>query len=62
MASERKKWDGMPETPGLVCTECGCRHFWVIYTRTAPDGRVIRRRECRHCGRRITTVEAMKEK
>jgi len=40
---------------GLVCRHCGCRHFRVIYTRRAWGGRIMRRRECRYCGRRITT-------
>lgn len=42
---------------GLVCRNCGCRHFQVIYTRRAAQGRIVRRRECRHCGRRLTTWE-----
>jgi transcriptional regulator NrdR family protein len=42
---------------GLVCRSCGCRHFRVLYTRRAWGGRLQRRRECRHCGRRITTYE-----
>jgi len=41
---------------GLVCRTCGCRHFWVLYVRPRP-GQLVRRRECRNCGRRITTVE-----
>lgn len=44
-------------TRGLVCRTCGCRHFRVLYTRSAWGGRLLRRRECRHCGRRITTYE-----
>ena len=41
---------------GLQCPNCGCHHFRVIYTR--PKGTLImRRRECRHCGRRLTTWE-----
>lgn len=42
---------------GLVCRTCGCRHFRVLYTRRAWGGRLLRRRTCRHCGRRITTYE-----
>ncbi len=42
---------------GLECSRCGCRHFYVIYTRPASRERVMRRRECRHCRRRITTYE-----
>ena len=42
---------------GLQCPKCGCGHFRVLYTRRAPGGRLMRRRECRYCGRRITTHE-----
>ncbi len=42
---------------GLECPDCGCRHFYVVYTRPTPNGRIMRRRQCRHCGRRITTFE-----
>lgn len=45
------------EDRGLVCRGCGCRHFRVVYTRAMTGGRVKRRRECRHCARRMTTVE-----
>jgi len=41
---------------GIECPKCGCRHFHVVYTRRGP-ARVLRRRECRNCGRRITTCE-----
>ena len=51
-----------PETPGnndrgLECRGCGCKHFRVVYTRPYRGGSVVRRRECRYCGRRMTTVE-----
>ena len=42
---------------GLRCPKCGCGHFCVVYTRSTWGGRIIRRRECRHCGRRMTTLE-----
>jgi len=42
---------------GLECKSCGCRHFLVVYTRPLPKGGIRRRRECRYCGRRITTHE-----
>lgn len=45
------------EVRGLVCSACGCAHFRVLYTRRAWGGRLMRRRECRHCGKRITTYE-----
>jgi len=33
----------------------------VLYTRRAWGGRLLRRRECRHCGRRVTTYEQTSE-
>jgi len=55
---ESTKNTAVGETPkGLVCRTCGCRHFRVLYTRPAWGGRLLRRRACRHCGRRITTYE-----
>ncbi len=42
---------------GLECPQCGCSHFRVLYTRRALGGRLLRRRECRYCGRRMTTYE-----
>jgi len=41
---------------GLVCRRCGCRHFYVVWTRRRGAA-VYRRRECRHCGWRTTTRE-----
>jgi len=48
--------NGNPEATGLVCRACGCRHFRVIYLKRMP-GSLMRRRECRNCGKRITTRE-----
>jgi transcriptional regulator NrdR family protein len=42
---------------GLVCKACGGRQWWVRYTRIKLGGVIQRRRECRGCGRRITTWE-----
>ena len=47
---------------GIACPGCGCRHFRVLYTRRALGGRLMRRRECRYCGRRVTTYEQSLEK
>lgn len=44
---------------GLICPKCGCRHFRVIYTRARWGGRILRRRQCRHCGKRVTTFEQL---
>lgn len=41
---------------GLECPQCHCHHFYVIYTRKRED-RIVRRRECRNCSRKILTVE-----
>ncbi|NLF72698.1 MAG: hypothetical protein GX575_26995 [Candidatus Anammoximicrobium sp.] len=55
MTNDRK--DSQADRPrGLVCHSCGCQHFTVVYTR-ARAGKIMRRRECRNCGRRITTWE-----
>ena len=45
-------------TKGLVCRVCGGQSFRVIYTRRADGGRLMRRRECKRCGRRFTTWES----
>ena len=42
---------------GLACSHCGCRHLPVVYTRHTLDQRIMRRRQCRHCGKRVTTWE-----
>ncbi len=41
---------------GICCPVCGCRHFEVLKTRQ-QIGEIGRRRACRHCGHRITTME-----
>jgi len=63
-AKTRKPEDLSTTTPaaqtgkrGLECPRCGCGHFRVLYTRRAWGGPILRRRECRHCGRRMTTYE-----
>ncbi len=42
---------------GLECPRYGCGHFRVIYKRRACGARILLRRECRHCGRLMTTYE-----
>jgi len=41
---------------GLECRHCGCRHFHTIYTRP-KQGYILRLKECRYCGHRMTTRE-----
>jgi hypothetical protein len=53
----RKAWDPTQDKRGLECRHCGCRHFWIVYTRCGWGGRLIRQRECRQWGKRITTAE-----
>lgn len=43
---------------GIACPRCGCRHFFTTHTEPLRDGRIRRRKECRHCGRKIVTFEA----
>ena len=47
----------LPSRRGPVCRRCGCRQFRVACTRPTWGGRIMRRRECRHCGKRMTTWE-----
>jgi transcriptional regulator NrdR family protein len=54
MSEDAKKSE---DDRGLQCQRCGCRHFHVIYTRRASGEKLVRRRECRHCGTRVTTCE-----
>ncbi len=66
-SAERKSWSPAHSSRGLElvrrslgeggCRHCGCGHFRVIYTRRGWGGKLIRRRECRHCGKRMTTWE-----
>jgi len=60
IAGQRKSWSPEPPALGLACRRCGCRHFYVVYTRRAAAGKIIRRRECRNCGQRMTTIEQEK--
>lgn len=42
---------------GIECPQCGCRHFYTTHTEPLRDGRIRRRKECRHCGRKLVTFE-----
>lgn len=55
--AEETATKGGRDQRGLECRICGWQHFRVIYTRAAIGGRVIRRRQCRNCGKRMTTYE-----
>jgi len=43
---------------GICCPRCGCRHFHTTHTEPLRDGRVRRRKVCRHCGRKLLTFES----
>ena len=45
---------------GLVCSACGCKQFRVVYLKRL-HGALLRRRECRRCGKRITTRETTQQ-
>jgi len=49
------------EIIGIICTNCHCRHFEVVWTRPRRGG-IARCRACRNCGKRITTREQPAEK
>lgn len=45
------------EPVGLRCRRCNCGHFFTIRVTPTSQNRIMRRRECRHCGLRVTTIE-----
>ena len=46
----------------MKCLYCGCEDSKVIDSRSADEGRTIRRRrECINCGRRFTTYETIED-
>lgn len=44
--------------PGLECPQCGCKDLRTIRT-TKMRNKIHRRKECRHCGRRVMSVEVI---
>ncbi len=48
---------GKREESGIVCPQCGCRHFNTTHTEPLRDGRIRRRKVCRYCGRKVLTFE-----
>ena len=54
---DQDKAHGALDDRGLVCPDCGCRHFYVVETRRTWGHRIRRVRECRHCSRRVDTYE-----
>ena len=56
MAAETARVEG--GTRGIACPKCGCRHFEVIKTKP-HDGEISRRKQCRNCKQRVTTMETL---
>lgn len=46
------------EETAMICPKCGGRAV-VVDSRTYPTGEVRRRRKCRRCGFRFSTLEAV---
>lgn len=46
---------------GLRCPACGCGHFETEKTVDIPGRRRRRYKICRHCGRRVRTVEVIEK-
>jgi transcriptional regulator NrdR family protein len=42
---------------GIRCPLCGCREWKTTHTEPTGNGRIRRRKTCRHCGRKIVTFE-----
>lgn len=49
--------DAVRPPVGVPCPKCGCCDTRVYYTRRRPR-QVMRRRECRACGKKFTTRES----
>jgi len=56
MENTRKSWPPRGTAIGLTCPRCGCADLRVLNTRSS-HGRIVRYRQCRHCGKRVTTYE-----
>jgi transcriptional regulator NrdR family protein len=47
------------EPLGVICPRCECRHFHTLETRRTYDGRIMRVKKCRHCGKQLRTYEQL---
>ncbi len=60
--SEQRRTFKLPgqDKGGLVCPVCACRDFRVANTYPFSDsGTKLRRRQCRNCGKIVTTQETL---
>ena len=54
---------GVPDPRyGIICPKCGCRDWRVMDSVALPNGNIRRYRVCRHCGKRIRTIERIDPK
>jgi transcriptional regulator NrdR family protein len=49
----------MADVSGIICDQCGHSEWRTLYRRPMAD-EFERRRECLHCGARVTTSEKVK--
>jgi len=59
MGEARRQKTSLADQIGVECRRCGCKHLLVVYTRPRSGGKIMRRRQCRHCGTRMTTYEVL---
>jgi transcriptional regulator NrdR family protein len=48
--------DDKSEATGIECPRCGCGHLEQVWTRRR-NKMIVRRRDCRNCGKNIMTYE-----
>jgi DNA-directed RNA polymerase subunit RPC12/RpoP len=54
--SDTARSDDNTEVQGIECPRCGCGHFSTGWVRH-KNKMVVRRRDCRHCGKKVMTYE-----
>lgn len=42
---------------GIRCPSCACAHSEITHTERLPRGQIRRRRICRNCAHKFTTLE-----
>lgn len=58
--SEVEDGEDKKDKEGYRCPKCDCKHFLSGWTRHRRKS-TVRSRVCRNCGRRVITVEKIKE-
>jgi C4-type Zn-finger protein len=52
------RMEAMQNAGKMECPNCGCHQFDTIST-TRNNNYIRRRKVCRHCGRKVSTAEAI---